>query len=254
MMKIKTFVLTLILVLLFGTFVHASASMPEGLKESALEGLGKFISINIDEFNQFGYKSTDEMLEATLSNGYPIYIIDYSKINDSKKANFKDIIIPTNQWQFIVESKGKSISFLRVEENSGKYEAILFGGDASYYNGAINKFKNDKKVEPILIMDGNKFFLLYVGPNNKETIMNIPSPSAVKQGESAKYNETEAILENLKVKTQKYKNIEKPEEIILGSSSDLNLLDEATNKEDSNTILLIFMLLISGVAAFKFIK
>jgi len=59
-------------------------------------------------------------------------------------------------------------------------------------------------------MDGNKFFLLYVGPNNKEIIMNIPSPSAVKQGESAKYNETEAILENLKAKTQKYKTLKNP--------------------------------------------
>ncbi|MBM7616350.1 hypothetical protein [Alkaliphilus hydrothermalis] len=251
-MRLRILVLTLLMVLVLSVLANASTSIPSGLDESATEGSEKFKSMNVNEYKNFGYDNSEQMLSASLGEGFRIYIIDYEKLEGNKKDKFIDVIVPTNQWQFIVETNGKPASFLRVEESEGKFEAILFGGDARYFSGAINRFKNEKKSAPILIMDGNKFYILYQGPNNQELIMNIPSPSEVNRGIIDQFTDATAFLENLKKQQHNYKLNGSGEQLYGNGGLDITLQPQPIEEDKGfNKLYLLLGLLIASVVILK---
>jgi hypothetical protein len=120
------------------------ASIPREAITAAQQGLQRFLkSITAEELGGFNFSSQEEMNEAILGEPIRVYIVKPESVdNYISDASMYDIISPTDRIYFPVLTKSVTRTFLYVELEEDKWEAIGLGssGLAVEWESLIKKW------------------------------------------------------------------------------------------------------------------
>ncbi|AST90013.1 hypothetical protein BC6307_01295 [Sutcliffiella cohnii] len=191
------------LVILMSLSLHVAkaSDQSEELLEAANEGLETFKRVVAHEYAGYGYESVQQLNEAKIAFGVEIFQLDFDVLESKKYKKIREATIATDEWEFFVTSSNDVSSILRVAKDAnGDYSAVSFGGDAKNLISMIHSVeKLTSIIDPLLIVIGNKYYILYETVNGKEYMMKVPEPS-----EFTTYSDVDAkdfgekLLENVK--------------------------------------------------------
>ncbi|MED4018371.1 hypothetical protein [Sutcliffiella cohnii] len=192
------------LVILMSLSLHVAkaSDQSEELLEAANEGLETFKRVVAHEYAGYGYESVQQLNEAKIAFGVEIFQLGFDVLESKKYKKIREATIATDEWEFFVTSSNDVSSILRVakDANNGNYSAVSFGGDAKNLISMIHSVeKSTSIIDPLLIVIGNKYYILYETVNGKEYMMKVPEPY-----EFTTYSDVDAkefgekLLENVK--------------------------------------------------------
>lgn len=191
----------LIILLLFSLNVAKASDQSEELIDAANEGLETFKRVVAHEYVGYGYESEQQLKEAKIAFVVEIFQLDFNVLERNKYKKLREAAIGTDEWEFFVTSSNDVSSILRVAKDAnGYYSAVSFGGDAKNIINTIHSVeKSTSIIDPLLIVIGNKYYILYETVNGKEYMMKVPEPY-----EFTTYSDVDAkefgekLLENVK--------------------------------------------------------
>lgn len=181
-MKFKgIFFLLAILILCFSLSVFAfngedenlEKRVPSDVKQVAndnFENVAKRVKVFLEE----GENITLDISKFSLGKCYPISYIRNDILDCYDKLdNFDDFIEYSDEWLYIINYKDESISYLKIANTDGHYEAVMFGGDAKHFDATVERYleNNLEKNNIRVFADANKYYLL----NEKAELWKVPS-------------------------------------------------------------------------------
>ena len=131
------------------------ASIPREAITAAQQGLQRFLkSITAEELGGFNFSSRKEMNEAILGEPIRVYIVKPESVgNFISYGSMYDIVSPTGRIYFPVLTKGVTRTFLYVELEEDKWEAIGLGssGLAIEWESLIKKWPSTQGYKHVFI-------------------------------------------------------------------------------------------------------
>jgi hypothetical protein len=130
--------LTLVFQVLFSP--SPKAAPPDEIATAAKEGLNKFLKeIPPQNLQHMGFQIEKDNENTELGEGFQVYTIHPDKILKFEKGAWllKDLLTPTNLWEFIVVEGGKAQAVLTVDLMGNKWIAVAIGA-----SGLATQLKN----------------------------------------------------------------------------------------------------------------
>ena len=134
MKSVKTAVLkksiAIFLVVILPSVVAARGIPATEVVIAATEGLTTFLhQINAQNLDRFGFYSQADISGAQLGPAFQIFTIPPDKIlsYDPSISDLSSMIVPTNQWQFLIISQGNPKSLLTVDFFKDEWTAVSIG-------------------------------------------------------------------------------------------------------------------------------
>jgi len=125
--------LTVLLVLVFSLsalrLANAGDEPSDDIKNAAKEGVNELLKDKRNGgLHRLGFNSQSEIDDADLGAGFQIYTIRPEKLlNETTSLDLHSLLVPTNQWQFMVVSGIKSYALLTVDLFDGKWSPVSIG-------------------------------------------------------------------------------------------------------------------------------
>jgi len=117
-------------VVILPSVVTANETPSTEVVVAAVEGLNTFLhEINAHNSGGFGFSSQADVAGAELGVAFQVFTIRPDKIlsYDPSISDLSSMIVPTNQWQFLIISQGKPKSLLTVDFFEGQWTAVSIG-------------------------------------------------------------------------------------------------------------------------------
>ena len=134
MKPVKTAVLkkmiALFLIVMLPSVVAAEGIPSREVVIAAREGLTTFLyEIKAQNLDRFGFYSQADISGAQLGPAFQIFTIPPDKIlsYDPSISDLSSMIVPTNQWQFLIISQGNPKSLLTVDFFKDEWTAVSIG-------------------------------------------------------------------------------------------------------------------------------
>jgi hypothetical protein len=107
----------------------AGNAPPDDIKRAAGEGIVVFLKDKrMGNLQRLGFQSRAEIDNAALGEGFQIFTIPPDKLlNDSLPQDLPSLVIPTNQWQFLIVSGDKANALLTVDIVDGAWTPVSIG-------------------------------------------------------------------------------------------------------------------------------
>ena len=128
----------LMIITILTTMLIAGANGQKGdLKETASKSLLTFRSlVNQQNYSSMGFKSAEEIKDATLGDPFKIYTIRLDDLKRYKEGNNPDSLLTDNEnYIFPVKVKNEVRSSINISKVDNTWKAISFGS-----NGTIKLF------------------------------------------------------------------------------------------------------------------
>lgn len=101
----------------------------DDIKKAAREGVSEILKDSRNGgLHRFGFKSQAEIDYSDLGEGFRIYTIHPENLlNESIPQDLQSLVVPTNQWQFMVVSGNKVYALLTVDLLNGEWKPVSIG-------------------------------------------------------------------------------------------------------------------------------
>ncbi len=112
-------------------FLLPAYSMPpEQVVNAARKGLKSFLAaIPPQDLNGMGFLDQSEVDNALLGEGFQVYAAHPNNVSSyaKKVADSSSMVIPTNEWQFLIVTNDQARSILTVDRMQNEWKAVAVG-------------------------------------------------------------------------------------------------------------------------------
>ena len=140
--KAIKFLLLICVLCLSATCPAAAGEVPADVMKAAKEGFDRMIKGQKynSRFQKLGFDSQEDIDKALVGEGFQVFTISPDDLfNDAALQDIKSVIIPINEWDFIIHVDGEAKCLLKVSYDSGRWFA--FGMGSSILSKEINGIK-----------------------------------------------------------------------------------------------------------------
>jgi len=124
--------------------VSVAADIPADIKKAADEGINIFLKDpRMTGLQNLGFRSSSEKESAYAGEGFQIFTIPPDRLlNSSFSQDLSNLVVPTNQWQFLVNSNEGAKALLTVDIIDEKWTPVSIGaaGLAKELNMLLKKW------------------------------------------------------------------------------------------------------------------
>lgn len=115
--------------LAWGVPAFAQEKPPHDAVDAARAGMRAFVDgIPDGGLDRFGFRDRDEAAAAILGKALHVYTVPPAAVLESgDAADVGDLAVPTDQWQFLVTTKGRAAALLSVDRLNGAWVAVSLG-------------------------------------------------------------------------------------------------------------------------------
>jgi len=131
MIFLRIIFFVLILVFQVSFLLPAHSMPPEEVVNAARNGLKNFLAaVQPQDLKILGFLNQSEADNAELGEGFQLYTIHPDDVLSYREnlGDLSSMLIPTDEWQFIILTKGQAKSLLTVDLMGNRWEAVGIGG------------------------------------------------------------------------------------------------------------------------------